>query len=91
MNILWIYLGGTFIVTIIILVLYLGNERSHTAELDRIKLLEQKMKLKHENLMVIRAKTQPCRYKNLNDPRSCYMQSNFVCTWNEEAERCDQT
>lgn len=88
-NILWLYLLGVFIISIVILAIYLNNEKFHDEELKRIQIIEDKIKKRKMELETIRKKTQPCKYKDLNDPRSCYFKSDYSCMWNEEADRCD--
>lgn len=84
-----IYFIGILGVTLIIIIIYLVRERKHHAEIAKINRLEKEYALEQERLNKIRLRTNPCHIKNLNDPRSCYFQSNYRCTWNERAERCD--
>lgn len=85
-----IYLIGIILVSLIIFILYILKEREHQKELEKIKILEEKERENKRRLEIIRSKTQPCHIENLNDPRSCYYKSNFSCSWNEEAQRCDK-
>ena len=32
----------------------------------------------------------PCNIPNLNNPRDCYLGSNYLCRWSEHADRCNQ-
>lgn len=88
-NISWVYLLGVFIITIIVLFIYISNNKNHEEEIKKIEIIEEKINAKKKELDQIRAKTSPCKYKGLNDPRSCYFKSHYSCTWNEEAERCN--
>ena len=87
---LWIYLLGVLTITIIFLVLYLNNEKKHTMELKKIELIEAQMKKKKDDLINKRLKTIPCPVSNLNQPRNCYFDSNYTCSWNNETERCEK-
>lgn len=84
------YLCGIFIITLIVLSIYLVRQQYHDEELKRISIIENNMKKKKDELEEKRSKTMPCNRKNLIDPRSCYLKSDYSCSWNEETERCDQ-
>ena len=58
--------------------------------MERIHLIEQKNFQKLKEIEYIRSQTKQCHIPNLADPRSCFIDSNYECTWNELAERCDQ-
>jgi|LakMenE01Jun11ns_1017448.scaffolds.fasta_scaffold9778694_2 hypothetical protein len=90
LNIHWIYLLGLIIITIVTLYAYVFSTQTHLDQIKKIEILEEKIKDKKNKLDEIRIKTTPCNYDNLNDPRSCYFESNHKCSWNEEAERCDK-
>lgn len=89
-NISWIYLFGVFIITIAVLLVFISRNKNHEDEIKKIEIIEEKINKKKLELEQNRIKTTPCKYKGLNDPRSCYFKSNYSCTWNEEAERCDK-
>jgi len=89
MNILTIYLIGIIIITIIIAFIYINDNYNHQEELNKIAMLEKIQSEKNNKLEKIRAQTITCPVENLNDPRSCYFKSNYKCTWNQQAERCD--
>jgi hypothetical protein len=84
-----IYFATIIIVTLVVLYLYLTNERSHKRELERIETIERKLVQKQRDLELIRARTQDCPIPDLNDPRKCYFDSAYKCSWNELADRCD--
>jgi hypothetical protein len=86
---LWLYLLGVFIISIVILFLYLNEEKKNSRELKRINIIEGRMKHKQEILAEERSKTTPCSVPNLYYPRSCYEESNHKCSWNEKTDRCD--
>ena len=88
-NISWIYLLGVFVITVFVLIVFITNNKNHEEEIKRIGIIEEKINAKKKELELIRSKTTPCKYKKLDDPRSCYFKSNYSCSWNEEAERCD--
>jgi hypothetical protein len=70
--------------------MYYSQERDYSAEMKKINDLEQKQQLRQQALNAIRAQTTVCPVSNLNDPRTCYINSNYTCSWNEQAERCDK-
>jgi len=65
------------------------REKEHSRELEKIEELEKIMIIEEERLRRIRSKSTPCHIKNLNTPRTCYHNSNYQCSWNDEAKRCD--
>ena len=87
---MWIYLLGVFIITIVVLAIFISQNKNHEEEIKKIEILEEKINKRKAELEQIRAKTTSCQYKSLLDPRSCYFKSNYSCSWNEEAERCDR-
>ena len=84
-----IYFIGIISITLIVLYLYILSEHEHKKELEKIKQLEIKLDEEQKQLELIRSKTTPCSISDLNDPKSCYHNSNYTCTWNYEAKRCD--
>lgn len=85
-----LYIIGIVVITVAVLYLYIKREKEHTKEINKIKIIEEKIEEKNDKLYDIRTRTISCPVPNLNDPRSCYYDSGYKCTWNEEAERCDQ-
>lgn len=69
--------------------IYHSNSIFHQYQLDKINLLEEKHKKREKELDALRAKTKQCPIPNLKDPRSCYLKSNYQCSWNDEIDRCD--
>lgn len=84
-----VFLIGIFLITLIIFVLYVVQERDHQRELYKIKSIEERNKKRQRELELIRERSSPCPIPNLNDSRSCYFKSDFKCSWNQDAERCD--
>lgn len=76
-------------ITITILYIYYQQECQHKYQLAKIKALEYKYEMKNKELDVLRSRTQSCPVPNLNDPRSCYFGSNYICSWNDLIGRCD--
>ncbi len=69
--------------------LFLFNNQAYVNEMERIHKLEIQIEQDRKRLEDIRKKTIPCDITGLNDPRSCYVNSNYSCRWNTDAERCD--
>ena len=84
------YFIGLIIITLFMIAIYIMKERNHSKELEKIDRLEQKIRNEEAELERIRSRTTPCQIDNLCTPGSCYHGSNYKCTWNEEAKRCDQ-
>lgn len=78
-----------FIIAIFYIYIYIRKYEDHKTQLDKIKRIEESNILKQEELSALSTKTFPCD-KNLTDPRSCYFDSAYACTWNEEIQRCDR-
>jgi len=85
-----IYLIGIIVVTLIVLYLYFTNEQEHRREMDKIERLERKFYEKERELDFVRSRTTPCPIPGLDTPRKCYIDSNYLCTWNDLANRCDR-
>jgi hypothetical protein len=85
-----VYFAGILVITIIVLFLYIKKEREHHKELDKIRRLEKQIKKEKYRLTNIRKQTKPCPVRGFTDPRNCYVQSNYRCSWNEQADRCDR-
>lgn len=85
-----IYIVGIIIITIIIGIHYYIQECDYRLEMDKIIQLEAEYAKKQKELEFIRSQTVPCHKPNLNTPRSCYIDSGYLCSWNEMAQRCDK-
>ena len=70
--------------------LYIIYDQDYKMELEKIDYLEQKQLLREKKLEQIRLKSTPCHITDLDSPRRCYFESNYKCSWNEGAERCDR-
>ena len=80
-----IYFIGIILITVSVIIFYILGAMDHKHEIEKIKLLEDKYK----ELNNIRSKTIPCPITGLDDPKSCYFDSKYNCSWNEDARRCD--
>lgn len=89
-NINIIYLSLIIIITLWSLYLYLESDKDYKNELQRIQTIENNIRKKKEALNYYRVNSIPCNVPNLNDPRSCYMSSNYNCKWSELSDRCNQ-
>lgn len=85
----WIYFSIIILLTCALFGVFFYKNAEHQKELDKIKNLEVKQEDKQRKINEIRKNGNPCPIPNLNDPRSCYIDSNYRCSWNESAERCD--
>lgn len=80
---------GTIIITATILYIYYCQESYHQIQMDRIKYLEYKYQQKKSELDILAMKSSKCLVEGLTNPRSCYVGSNYRCSWNERLGRCD--
>lgn len=78
------------IITIGVVVYYYILDADHKKESDKIAKMEANHNRELQQLEAIRAQTTPCQAGTYTDPRSCYNDSGFTCSWNEMAKRCDQ-
>ena len=85
-----IYIICIIIVSLWTFYSYADNEQQHRRETMRIKEIENKLKKKQDVKNYYRFNTIPCHVSNLNTPTDCYISSNYQCTWNVEAERCNE-
>jgi len=73
-----------------VLIYYYLQEEDYRKELEKINRMEMTNRKQQQQLAYIRSQTTPCEAGTFLDPRSCYLNSEFTCTWNELAKRCDQ-
>jgi hypothetical protein len=85
-----IYIIAVIFITVLALYLYINQEYEHREEIAKIERLEKKYEMKRRRLEEIRARTEPCHIPDLNNPRECYFSSNYRCSWNDAALRCDK-
>ena len=85
-----VYLIGIAIITVIIVISCVANERDYNKEIDKIRMLEEKRRKQEFDIEQKRKLTTPCPTPNLTNPKSCYLDSDYMCSWNELANRCDQ-
>lgn len=84
-----IYIFGVIMITLICIILYIRSVTEHNLELEKIASIETKNRLEQRELDIIRGRTKKCPYYTQNNPKSCYFDSRYRCSWNEEARRCD--
>lgn len=85
-----IYIISLIALTLIIITFYYSNQEDYRREMEKINALERKQYQYEQNLEKIRTRTEPCHIPDLNTPRSCYIDSDMKCSWNEQAKRCDR-
>lgn len=85
-----IYIVCMFIITFGVVFYYYVLDAEHRRELDKINKMEALHNKELQQLETLRSQTVPCQIGNFTDPRSCYIDSGFECSWNELAKRCDQ-
>jgi len=85
-----IYISLIIIITIWTLYLYLESDQEYQTELKRIGILEDKNKKRKDFINYHRLNSMPCNISSLNNPRDCYIGSNYVCKWSEKSDRCNQ-
>uniref|UniRef100_A0A6C0EBY5 CPW-WPC domain-containing protein n=1 Tax=viral metagenome TaxID=1070528 RepID=A0A6C0EBY5_9ZZZZ len=85
-----IYFFGLVLITLIVIYYYITSSRDHRNELAKIERLEREQMERDKELEIIRTRTNACPVLGLLTPRSCYFDSNYQCTWNEFAKRCDK-
>lgn len=84
------YVIGIMIISIAVVLLYIQYDKDYKMEMEKIEYLEREKEIRDRNIEHARSKTTPCPVLNLNTPRQCYINSNYTCTWNKAAERCDE-
>jgi len=84
-----IYILAIIIITVAVVIYYYCQEADHKREIDKIDRLEKKQYERQRELEMIRAQTMACPVGNFSNPKSCYFDSGYACTWNELANRCD--
>ncbi len=72
------------------MVYYYLQEEDHRKELEKINKMEILNRKEQQQITYIRSQSIPCSVAEFSDPRSCYIDSNYTCAWNELAKRCDQ-
>jgi len=85
----YIYIASIVLLTIFAIVYYMIQKNNFNEEIRRIEMIELQEKKKEEELENLRSKTQPCPHGKFDDPRSCYIGSNYKCSWNETTKRCE--
>lgn len=85
-----IYIICIVVVTLWTIYMFVSDDQTHKLELDRISRMENRIRKRRDLINHNRFVTTPCNIPNLNNPRDCYLSSNYKCIWSEEAERCNQ-
>ena len=80
-----IYFLGVILITVSVVIFYILGAMDHNHEIEKIKLLEDK----YREINNYRSKSTACPIPGLDDPKKCYFNSNYTCSWNEDARRCD--
>lgn len=84
-----IYIFSVLVISIGVIVYYYLQENKHKQELEKINKIEQAFRKEQLELETLRAQTTPCPVGNFTNPRSCYIDSNYTCSWNDITKRCD--
>ena len=85
-----IYLITIIVLIIIAIYIFIQKYAVHQDQIDKINKLEHLNKEKQKIISYHRSITTPCQTPNLINPRDCYFGSNFKCSWNEKAHRCNE-
>jgi hypothetical protein len=64
------------------------KQNDYYQEIEKIKRLEMSKYENERRLKRLRSHTSPC-VRNYKNPRSCFFDSGFVCSWNELTKRCE--
>lgn len=84
-----LYILVIILVTIVVIIFYYNQQISYRAEIERIKKLEDKYQKENDEIDFIRKQSMACPYGDFKTPRSCYFDSDYACSWNDLAKRCD--
>jgi len=85
-----IYLVTIIVLVIISIYIFVQKYEIHQDQLLKINRLEDEHKEAHKSIRYYRSITQPCQTPNLTNPRDCYFGSNYKCSWDEKAKRCNE-
>ena len=83
-----------FIIKILIIILlaiyiFIKNHSDYEYQLDKINKIESLNNKIKNKIKYYRETTEPCNITGLETPRDCYFNSNFKCSWDELADRCN--
>lgn len=84
-----IYIFCIIAITIGVIIYYYVQSEKHKKELKKIQAIETKIAQQEAELNMLRAQTKVCPAGNFITPRSCYEDSNYLCSWNELTQRCE--
>jgi len=85
-----IYIGLIIIISIWTIYLYFDKDQDYRGEIMRINNIESHKRRRYSIINNHRLNSTPCYINNLNNPRDCYIRSNYNCKWNQRADRCNQ-
>ncbi len=85
-----IYIGLIIITSLWTIYLYINLDQDYKNEIIRINNIENKQRKRREFINHHRLNSIPCIHSDLNNPRNCFIKSNFKCKWSELADRCNQ-
>lgn len=85
-----IYLITILILVIIAVYIFVQKYSVHQNEIAKINNLEYHHEEKHKVIKHYRSISDPCDTPNLINPRDCYFGSNYKCSWNTKANRCNK-
>ena len=86
----YIYIGLIIIISIWSIYLYIDKDQDYKKEINRINIIEGRNRKRRDVINHHRLNSNPCTYNNLNNPRDCYLGSNYNCRWSELADRCNE-
>jgi amino acid permease len=79
-----------FVIMIVIILFamyyYYNRQIIYANEMKKIEELEKE----YEHIEKLKKETKECKITNLTDPRSCFVNSNYNCSWNKVINRCDE-
>jgi hypothetical protein len=85
-----VYIFCLIVITVGVLIYYYTQQMKHLKELEKIAALEIKQAKADQALEVLRSQTTPCPSATIyKDPRTCYTESNYTCSWNDATQRCE--
>jgi len=85
-----VYIISIVIIALFVIYIVFSNGVDYANEVNKIDLLEKRFIQREKELAFLRAHTVPCMFNNLNDPRTCFFGSNYMCSWNEITDRCEK-
>jgi len=85
-----IYIFFIIAITVGVLIYYYIQQMKHLKELEKIAAIEIKQAKADRELEALRSLTNPCPSTTVyKDPRTCYVESNYTCSWSDATQRCE--